>query len=148
MGIEVQMHGNGGSAEHRSAKRYRLLGQVTARPLETDITMPGRVIDVSASGCLLMVPCLAKFAVDTFVDISVTTPAATFRALGSIRHCVPNHWRIGVSFVNLSRRGQAELGQLIEALEEAQQQGRTGSHEVTVLRLTERHALKRFSPLN
>jgi hypothetical protein len=142
------MHGNGGSAEHRRERRYRLLGQVTARPLETDITMPGRVIDVSASGCLLMVPCLAKFQIDTFVDMSVTTNAATFRALGSIRHCVPNHWRIGISFVNLTQRGQNELTQLIQALEEAQQRGHTGSHEVTILTITERPPLKRFSPLN
>jgi hypothetical protein len=142
------MHGNGGSAEHRRARRFRLPGQVTARPLETDITMPGRVIDLSASGCLLMVPCLAKFQIDTFVDLSVTAGAVTFRALGSIRHCVPNHWRIGISFVNLTRRGQSELTQLIEALETAQREGRPNSAQITVLSLAERPPFKRFSPLN
>ena len=110
--------------------------------------MPGRIIDVSTSGCLLVVPCLAKFDIGTFVDMSVTTNTATFRALGTIRHCVPNHWRVGVSFVNLSRRGQAELLQLIAALEAAKQSGRPHSHEVTILRLDERPPLKRFSPVN
>jgi hypothetical protein len=148
MGIEIEMPGNGGSAEHRRARRYRLLGQATARPLDTDVTMPGRVIDVSTSGCLLVVPCLAKFDIDTFVDVCVTTNTATFRALASIRHCVPNHWRVGVSFVNLSRRGQEELAQLIDALEAAKRSGRRHTHEVTVLRLAEQPPFQRLSPAN
>ena len=148
MGIEIPMHGNGGSAEHRRARRYRLAGEATARPLDTDITMPGRVVDLSASGCLLMVPCLAGFEVDTFVDMSVSTSAATFRALGTVRHRAANHWRVGVSFVNLNRRGQAELSQLIQVLEAAEQSGRPNSHEVTVLSLAERPPCKRFSLVN
>jgi hypothetical protein len=147
MGIEILMRGNGGSAEHRLARRFRLGGEVTARPLDTDITMPGRVIDLSACGCLLTVPSLAAFEVGTYVDMSVSTSAFAFRALGSIRHCVRNHWRVGVSFVNLSRRGLSELGQLIEVLEAAEQRGRPNSHEVTILSLAERPPLKRFSPL-
>jgi hypothetical protein len=148
MGIEIQMHGNGGSAEHRRARRYRLGGEATARPLDTDITMPGKVIDVSASGCLVMVPCLAGFEVGTFVDMSVSTGAATFRALGTICHRAPNHWRVGVSFVNLSRRGQSELGELIDVLKSAEQNGRRSSCEVTVLSLSERPPHMRFSPVS
>jgi hypothetical protein len=148
MGIEIQMRGNGGSAEHRHSRRYRLGGEATARPLDTDVTMPGRIIDLSASGCLLTVPCLANFEVNTFVDMSVSTSAVTFRALGSIRHRVLNNWRIGISFINLSRRGQSELSQLIELLAAAERSGRRNSHEVTILSLAERPILKRFSPVN
>ena len=148
VGKEIQMRGNGGSADQRQARRYRLRGEATARPLETDITMPGRVIDLSAQGCLLMVPSLTGFEIGTIVDMSVSTDTVTFRALGRVRHRAPDHWRLGVSFVDLSRRGKSELSQLIEVLEEAAQQGRPTMCEVTVLRVAEYPPLKRFSPID
>jgi hypothetical protein len=137
MGIEIEMPGNGGSAEHRSAKRFRLRGEATARALESDISLPGRVLDLSARGCLLVVPSLAPFAVDTLVDLSIRAANVNFRAVGSVRHHVPNHWRLGISFVNLSRRGQAELVELLEALELAEKQGRADGCEIRVMQISE-----------
>ena len=109
--------------------------------------MPGKIIDLSADGCLLMVPSLIGFEIGTVVDISVNTGAVSFRALASVRHRAPNHWRVGVSFVDLNRRGKAELSQLIEALEEAAQSGRPTACEITVLRTEEHPSLRRYSPL-
>jgi hypothetical protein len=134
MGIEIPMTGNAGSAEHRQARRYRFRGDATARPLESGIALPGRVLDLSALGCLLMVPNLSEFAVGTLVDVSVNSSSIAFRALGSVRHCNPNHWRIGISFVNLSRRGEADLLELIAELDAAEQLGRPCVHEITVIR--------------
>ena len=134
MGIEIKMTGNAGSAEHRQARRYRFRGDATARPLESNETLPGRILDLSTLGCLLMMPNLSEFALGTLVDISVNTSSIAFRALGAVRHSNPSHWRIGISFVNLSRRGEADLLELIAELAAAGQLGRSCIHEITVIR--------------
>jgi len=138
MGIEIPMSGNHGSAEHRKARRYQYRGDATARQLESGLTQPGRILDLSARGCLLTLPDLSGLEVDTLVDMSVNTSSVAFRALGQVRHRSPSCWRVGIAFVNLSRRGQADLLQLIDDLEAAEQQGRPTTHEVTVFRHVER----------
>lgn len=146
MGIEIQMPGNAGSAEHRRAMRYRLRGEAMARPLDTDALMPGRVLDISPFGCLLAMPFLSPFEIGSLVDMSISTISVAFRALGVVRHLLPDHWRVGVSFVNLNRCGETELCQLIESLKLAHQAGRAATHEVTVIRHVERPPQFRFSP--
>jgi hypothetical protein len=148
MGIEIQMTGNSGSAEHRRTGRYRLRGEATARVLDSDLTMPGRILDLSTHGCLFATPCLVPIEIDSLLDMSISTSAVAFRAIGSVRHCLSNHERIGVSFVNLTRRGESELLQLIEVLKGAEQSGRTGTHEVAVIERIERPPYLRFSLLN
>jgi hypothetical protein len=135
MGIEIQMTGNGGSAEHRRTRRYRLRGDATARVLDSDVALPGRILDLSLRGCLLTLPSLARVEIDSLLDMSISTTAVSFRALGSVRYYLPNYWRIGVSFVNLTERGQSELSQLIDALKVADQMSRPRACQVAVLKL-------------
>jgi hypothetical protein len=134
MGIETPINTKRRTPEKRQTKRYRYQGDAKLRRLESDITMPGRVLDLSARGCLLQVPDLTDLAVDTPVDMSVNTGWVSFRALGSVRHCNLKHSRIGISFVNLSRRGESELRELIADLEEAERAGRSGVLEISIAR--------------
>jgi hypothetical protein len=134
MGIETPISTKQRTPEKRETKRYRYRGDAKLRRLESDLTMPGRVLDLSARGCLLEVPDLTDFAVDTPVDMSVNTGWVSFRALGSVRHRNLKHMRIGISFVNLTRRGESELRELIAELEEAERAGRTGVLEISIAR--------------
>jgi c-di-GMP-binding flagellar brake protein YcgR len=136
MGVEIQMSGARRSVENRQAKRYRYQADAAVRRLELPDTLPGRILDLSARGCLLRLPNLADFAVDSLVDVCVNSSAVTFRALGSVRHCSQNRRLIGLAFVNLSRRGQVDLLDLIAELEAAEQAGQSLAHQIVVLEHT------------
>jgi hypothetical protein len=132
MGIEIPITTKQKTSEKRSAKRYRYRGNAKVRQLETDLLLSGRILDLSARGCLLQMPNLSAFAVDTLVDMCVNTDWVSFRALGSVRHVNLNHWRIGISFVKLNRRGESELLELIADIEEAERVGRSGVLEISI----------------
>jgi c-di-GMP-binding flagellar brake protein YcgR len=134
MGIEIQMTANQRSTENRRSPRYRYRGEATLRRLDSDPTLPGRVLDLSATGCLLRLPDPSDFTVGTLIDLSIQAGAVTFRALGSVRHRARTRRVLGISFVNLSRRGEAELNALIADLESAEQSGRSTIQEITLLR--------------
>jgi c-di-GMP-binding flagellar brake protein YcgR len=134
MGIEIQMTANQRSTENRQSPRYRYRGDATVRRLDSDPTLPGRVLDLSATGCLLRLPDPSDFAVGTLIDLSIQTGALVFRALGSVRHRARTRRVLGISFVNLNQRGEAELLALIAELESAQQEGRSAIQEIAVLR--------------
>ena len=136
MGIEIPITTKQRTSEQRQTKRYRYRGNAKVRQLETDLSLSGRILDLSARGCLLQMPDLSAFAVDTLVDMCVNTGWVSFRALGSVRHVNLNHWRIGISFVKLSRRGESELLELITDLEEAERAGRSGVLEISIARHT------------
>ncbi|MGP8260148.1 MAG: PilZ domain-containing protein [Acidobacteriaceae bacterium] len=134
MGIEIPITTKQRTSEKRQSKRYRYRGDAKVRQLESDFSLPGRVLDLSARGCLLQMPNLSDFAVDTLVDMCVNTGWVSFRALGSVRHVNLIHWRIGISFVKLTRRGESELLELIADLEKAEQAGRSGVLEISIAR--------------
>jgi len=134
MGIEIPITAKQRTPEKREAKRYRFRGDAKVRQLETELALTGRIIDLSQRGCLLQMPSLSDYAVDTLVDMSVNTAWVSFRALGSVRHINLNHWRIGISFVKLTRRGEAELLELIGDLEKAEEAGRSGVLEISIAR--------------
>jgi hypothetical protein len=66
--------------------------------------------------------------------MSVNSGWVSFRALGSVRHFNLYRWRIGISFVKLTLRGEAELLELIADLEEAERAGRTDVLEISIAR--------------
>jgi hypothetical protein len=134
MGIETPISTKQRTPEKRETKRYRFRGDAKLRRLESDHSLPGRILDLSAHGCLLQVPDLSDFAVDTLVDMCVNTGWVSFRALGSVRHRNRKHLRIGISFVNLSRRGESELRELIADLEKAERAGRSDVLEISIAR--------------
>ena len=134
MGIEIPITAKQRTPEKRQTKRYRFRGDAKVRQLETELALTGRILDLSERGCLLQMPSLSDFAIDTLVDMSVNTGWVSFRALGSVRHINLNHWRIGISFVKLTRRGEAELLELISDLEKAEEAGRSGVLEISIAR--------------
>ena len=134
MGVEIQMNGARRLVENRQAKRYRYQADAAVRRLELPDTLPGRILDLSVRGCLLRLPNLSDFAVNSLVDVCVNSSAVTFRALGSVRHCSHNRRLIGLSFVNLTRRGQVDLLELIAELEAAEQAGQSLTHRIVVLK--------------
>jgi hypothetical protein len=139
MGTELPITTKQRTSEKRQSKRYRYRGDAKVRQLETDLSLSGRILDLSARGCLLQMPDLSAFAVDTLVDMCVNTGWVSFRALGSVRHVNLNHWRIGISFIKLSRRGESELLELIADLEEAERAGRYGVLEISIARHAASH---------
>jgi hypothetical protein len=142
MGIEIPITTRQRTSENRQTKRYRYRGNAKVRQLESELLMSARVLDLSARGCLLQLPNLtdleltepAEFAIDSLVDMSVNTGWVSFRALGSVRHFNMNRWRIGLSFVKLTVRGEGELLELIADLEETEQAGRSGVMEISIAR--------------
>ena len=107
------------------------------RRLDSDPSLPGCILDLSARGCLLRLPDLYDFEVGMLVDIGIHSKQVEFRALGSIRHCGRRRRVLGVSFVNLSRRGESDLLDLIAGLEADEQAGRSGVHQITIFRYNE-----------
>ena len=134
MGVELQMSGKRRSAENRQAKRYRYRGEVTVRRLDSDPTQPGLVLELSTQGCRLRLPDLSEFEVGSIVDIAVSSRAVSFRALGSVRHRSWTRRQLGIAFVNLSRRGESDLIDLIADLEAEAQAGRSGLQQITVFK--------------
>jgi hypothetical protein len=132
MGIEIQMSGKQRQAENRQTRRYRYRGQATVRRLESDPSLPATILDLSAQGCLLRLPDLADFAVGTLIDMSINSDTVAFRALGSVRHCARRRRLLGISFVNLSRRGTSDLVELIAGLQSDEQAGQSRVHEITI----------------
>jgi PilZ domain len=134
MGVEIQMSGKQRSGENRQAKRYRYRGGAIVRRLDSDPSLPGLVLELSSQGCRLRLPDLTDFEVGAAVDIAVNSRGASFRAIGWVRHRSWTRKQIGVAFLNLSRRGEADLLELIADLEAQEQGGLPGVPEITVLR--------------
>jgi hypothetical protein len=111
--------------ESRRAKRYRYSADATLRQLECELTLPGVLLDLSHRGCLIKLIDSADIKVGTFLDLSINSNAVAFRALGEVRHCSRKPCLIGISFVNLSRRGPADVHDLIAELESHQQPKRS-----------------------
>jgi hypothetical protein len=132
MGVEIKMSGEPRPAEKRQARRYRYRGETTVRRLNSDPSLPGCILNLSTRGCLLRLPDLSDFEIGTLVDISVHSKLIAFRALGSVRHCSRNRRLLGISFTNLSQRGEAALLDLIADLEANAQAGRSAIHQITV----------------
>ena len=115
--------------QKRQNQRYKSQGNAKVRKLDTELLYTGRILDISASGCLIQLPGPTHFTVETLVDMSVNSSWVSFRALGSVRHLHKNRSKIGVSFVKLTQRGESELLELIAGLE---QNKRTGVLEIIV----------------
>jgi len=146
MGIEIPISTKQPTVENRQAKRYRYRGDATVRRLELGEPLPGCILDLSARGCLLRLPDLTNLEVDAVVDMSINSKLVAFRAVGSVRHCSPNRHLIGISFMSLSRRGEADLLELIAELESAEEAGRGCVQEIRVSRLEERPAGTQDAP--
>jgi hypothetical protein len=134
MGVEIKMSGGPRPAEKRQARRYRYRAETMVRRLNSDPSLAGCILNLSARGCLLRLPELSDYETGTLVDVSVNSRLIAFRALGSVRHCSRNRRLLGISFLNLSQRGEAALLDLIADLEADAQAGRSGVHQINVFR--------------
>jgi hypothetical protein len=103
--------------ERRHSERYRHGANATVRKLDAGNIMPGVVVDLCTGGCSIRLNSPPNIPVGTSVDISVTSKAVTFRALGTVRHSCVEQRLVGVSFGNISRSGQADLCDLIAELD-------------------------------
>jgi hypothetical protein len=146
MGIEIPIETGQRNLQQRQNQRYISAGNAKVRKLETDLSFTARVLDISASGCLLQLPCSSPFTVDTLVDMCVNTSWVNFRALGSVRHLRSKRCRIGVSFVKLTHRAESELRELIAGLEAARQSRSSAVLEMVLARHLESHQDRRKAP--
>jgi hypothetical protein len=116
--------------ENRRTKRYRYSAEATLRHLECELTFPGVLLDLSHRGCLIRLIDSADIEIGTFLDLTVNSNAVAFRALGEVRHCSRKPCLIGISFVNLNRRGPADVRDLIAELESHQQSKRSAERSI------------------
>jgi hypothetical protein len=114
--------------ENRRAKRYRYSADATLRQLGSGLTFPGVLLDLSHRGCLIRLIDSADVEIGTFFDLSVNSNAVAFRALGEVRHCSLEPCLIGISFVNLNRRGPADVRDLIAELEKPERSPKRSVH--------------------
>jgi hypothetical protein len=103
--------------EHRKAKRYRYPGQVLVGAPGTGDSQPANVLDLSASGCLLRMIKASDFRIGATLEVTINSAQIAFRALGAVRHFGQDRFVVGISFVNLGRRGASDLQELIADLE-------------------------------
>jgi hypothetical protein len=132
MGIQIPIATKQKTSERRQFKRYIYPGDAEVRQLAMELSLSGRILDLSASGCLLEMPNFFDFAIDAPVEICLNIGWVSFRALGSVRHVNPISGRIGISFEKLTRLGKSQLRELIVELEEAERAGRTGVLEISI----------------
>lgn len=132
MGIEIPITTRQGTSDQRQSKRYRHRGHAKVRQLEADLSQAGRILNLSARGCLLQMSSVSDFAVDTIVDMCVKTSWISFRALGSVRHRNLISRKLGISFVKLTQRGESELLDIISELELAGQAGNSSVMEISI----------------
>jgi len=116
--------------ENRRTKRYRYSAEATLRQLERGLTLQGVLLDLSHRGCLIRLIDSADIEIGTFLDLSVTSNAVAFRALGEVRHCSGEPCLVGISFMNLNRRGPADVRDLIAELESHQQPKRSAKRSI------------------
>jgi hypothetical protein len=116
--------------ENRRGKRYRYSAEATLRQLESGLTLPGVLLDLSNRGCLVRLFDSADIEIGTFLDLSVNSNAVSFRALGEVRHCSLEPCLIGISFMTLNRRGPADVRDLIDELESRQQSKRSPKRSI------------------
>jgi len=125
MGIEIQMNGTPRQTDNRRARRYRYRGEAVIRRLGLDPSTAGSTLDLSTRGCLLKLPDLTNLEVDAPIEVNIYSNVVSFRALGTVRHRSPSRSLVGIAFVNLSRRGESDLYELLAELALAQQSAPT-----------------------
>jgi len=134
MGVEIQMNPNRRSVENRQARRYRYRGEATLRLLGAEQGQQGSLLDLSLQGCLLRVPELTGIGVDSSVEVAIASNFFSFRALGTVRYRAERRRLLGISFVNLTSRGEAELLELIADLDASQRTARGSVEEIKIER--------------
>lgn len=105
--------------ERRKDPRYLCLGHITLVRLP-GISWTGRILDLSLGGCLIEIRSFVYAAPGSAVELTIQTGGAALRMMGKITFAdKPAPGRIGISFTQLSKRGQRELARVIAELEAA-----------------------------
>ena len=105
--------------ERRKEPRYLCLGHVTLVRLP-GLSWTGRILDLSLGGCLIEIRSFVYAAPGSAIELTVQAGGAALRVMGKVSFADrPEPGRIGISFTQLSKRGQRALEELIAKLEAA-----------------------------
>lgn len=111
--------------EQRRHRRLRCSGSAEVFLAATGTPCPARVVNLSRSGCLLILRSPQPLARDARVEIAFTVNQLPFRVLGEVK-AVRSDREFGLYFPALSRRAEMRLEDLVEELAEMGRKGKGG----------------------
>ena len=101
--------------DRRAAPRMHCKGIAEVTVLSLGKRLAGKLLDLSASGCCIAVD-LPMPAIETpVVEVQVAVDGTVLRVAGVVRN-VRNERRIGIEFVNVSRRKADQINDLVAEL--------------------------------
>lgn len=108
--------------ERRRHSRLRCSGTADVYLAANGAPYAARVVNLSRTGCLLILRNPQSLARDARVELAFTVNQLPFRVLGEVR-AVRSDREFGLHFPALSRRAQMRLEDLVEELSEMRPSG-------------------------
>jgi hypothetical protein len=103
--------------DRRANRRYKYAAQASLGDGRGGEVETGRVVDVSAGGCLVELPAALTMKTLDQVELMLKSNFLALRANGSIQRSDLEGRLLGIRFTHLSQRGRLDLSELIDSLE-------------------------------
>jgi hypothetical protein len=103
--------------ERRKESRHPVDGSAILNLLYLGIKMPGRVLDLSLSGCCIRTDDRYVLGIFRRVEVELRIEGLPFRLAG-VTQSIHNSYSVGIRFLDVSERKREQLVQLIEDLED------------------------------
>jgi c-di-GMP-binding flagellar brake protein YcgR len=112
--------------QKRRHPRLECSGSARLYLLGEGLELPGRILDLSVEGCLVVLEEPMVLHADTVVELSFSVKQLPFRVRAQVK-VKRSETTIGFQFLEISRRARGQLGELIEELGEKRMQQMPGS---------------------
>jgi hypothetical protein len=103
--------------DRRANRRYKYAAQASVGDGRGGEVETGRVVDVSAGGCLVEMSSPPGMKTLDPVELMLRSNFLALRANGSIQRSDLKGRLLGIRFTHLSQRGRLDLSELIDSLE-------------------------------
>jgi len=101
--------------DRRAAPRMRCKGIAEVTVLSLGKRLPGKLIDLSLSGCCIATEGPMPPVESPVVEVQVTVDGTTLRVAGVVRNVLKDH-RLGIEFVDVTRRKAQQISELVAEL--------------------------------
>lgn len=101
--------------EQRRNPRFECSGTASVQLAANEPACPGKIVNVSAGGCLIVLQNPQELSQDTMVELTFKVNDLVFRVWGKVR-AIRSETQIGFEFPLLSERVRKRLADLIEQL--------------------------------
>jgi c-di-GMP-binding flagellar brake protein YcgR len=117
-------------AQRRRHARLECSGSARVYLLDEGLELPGKIMDLSLEGCLVVLQKPMALREDAVVEINFSVKQLPFRVRAQVK-VRRSQTTVGFQFLKISLRGRRQLGELIEELGEKQMQQMPGSKHQT-----------------